>query len=80
MSFVTKLAAQQARRLTDTGVRRGASGNGVWLAIAVVTGGFRLVRRLGTRKREVVFSQVLKPGESFNINHLLEDRLGRPRG
>lgn len=71
-------AAKQFRRLGDTGLKRGAGGNGVWLGIWLVVGGIRLMSRLGARKREVVFRRVLEPGETLNIAHLLEDMKGRP--
>lgn len=65
-------------RLGDEGWVRGARGNGLWLAIGLVTGGIKLMSRLGTRKREVLFSQELAAGEALRITHLLEDRKGRP--
>lgn len=78
MNPLVKVAVKQARRLGDTGMRRGAGGNGIWLAVGLVVSGMRLVGRLGERKRDVVYSEVLKPGETLNVRHLLEDRLGRP--
>lgn len=66
------------RLLTDVGWARGARGNGLWLTVAVIVSGLRLVARLGSRKREVVYSEKLLPGEVLNITHLLEDRKGRP--
>ncbi len=66
------------RRLGDEGWSRGARGSGVWLAIGILTGGVRLLRRLGTREREVLYSRKLKAGETVRIRHLLEDRKGRP--
>jgi hypothetical protein len=82
MNLLAKLISPQAekvfRKLSATGFRRGASGNGVWLAIGIVVTGFRFMNKLGKREREIVFTQVLKPGETFKIAHLLEDRKGRP--
>ena len=80
MSAVTRIAAKQIKRLGETGMRRGAGGNGLWLAAGIVISGLRLVGRLGERKREVVYSEVFKPGETINVRHLLEDRKGRPAG
>ena len=80
MSAVTRIAAKQIKRLGETGMRLGAGGNGLWLAAGIVISGLRLVGRLGERKREVVYSEVLKPGETINVRHLLEDRKGRPAG
>ena len=78
MSAVTRIAAKQFKRLGETGLRRGAGGNGIWMAAGVVISGLRLVSRLGGRKREVVHSIELQPGETINVRHLLEDRKGRP--
>ncbi len=78
--IVAKQGAKQIKRLGETGMRRGAGGNGLWLAAGLVVSGVRLVGRLGERKREVVYSEILKPGETINVRHLLEDRKGRPAG
>ena len=50
--------------------RRARSGNGIWLAAAIVTGGLRLLRRWSRRKREVVFRSEVKPGEQLTIRHV----------
>ncbi len=76
--LVSKQATKQFRRLGDAGLKRGAGGNGVWLGVGLLVAGLRFMARLGTRKREVVFTQALEPGEALNIAHLLEDRKGRP--
>jgi len=77
MAFISRFLAKRVRLLAETGLRRGASGNGIWLAFGVVISGLRLVHRLGKRSRDVVFTEVLKPGEAFNITHSLVDRKGR---
>lgn len=64
--------------LGDLGWSRGSQGSGRWLAIGLVVGGVKLMGRLGTRKREVLFRRQLGPGEALRIAHLLEDRAGRP--
>jgi len=66
------------RRLGDEGWSRGAKGSGIWLAVGILTGGIRVLRRLGTRKREVLYSRELTAGETLRLSHLLEDRKGRP--
>ncbi|MGY9074780.1 MAG: hypothetical protein ACKVHU_17735 [Acidimicrobiales bacterium] len=71
-------AMKGGSRLGDVGFARGARGNGLWLSVGLIVGGIKQLSKLGTRKREVVFSKELAPGESFNISHLLEDRKGRP--
>jgi len=78
MKFFARLLGRGFRRLNDEGWSRGAKGNGIWLAAAVLIGGVRLMARIGGRKREVLFSQELLPGEALRVGHLLEDRLGRP--
>jgi hypothetical protein len=40
----------------------------------------RQIRRMGERKREVVWSGSLTPGQKLVVRHLLEDRKGRPTG
>ncbi|MFT7648675.1 MAG: hypothetical protein ACI8Y4_003427 [Candidatus Poriferisodalaceae bacterium] len=65
-------------KLGDIGFSKGARGNGAWLGIGLLVAGAKQMNKLGTRKREVVFTKTLKPGETFNISHLLEDRKGRP--
>lgn len=64
-------------RLGDAGWSRGARGSGLWLAVGLITGAIKLMARLGTRKREVLFSREIGPGEALRVTHLLEDRKGR---
>lgn len=78
MGLLAKPLIRVFRRLSDEGWSRGARGNGIWLAVAVLIGGVRFMARIGSRKREVLFSQELLPGEAIRVGHLLEDRLGRP--
>jgi len=69
-----------AVRLGNAGLARGSRGSGLWLSIAMIVGAVRLMARLGARKREVLFSTELLPGQSLDIRHLLEDRKGRAVG
>lgn len=78
MGFVTRRLTRGFRRLSEEGWSRGSKGNGLWLAVAIVIGGVRLMARMGARSRDVVFSQELLPGETLKIGHLLQDRVGRP--
>lgn len=78
MSIMWRLIARVFRKVSDAGWSRGAKGSGIWMAVAFVVGGLRFIARLGSRKRDVVFSQELLPGEVVRVAHLLEDRLGRP--
>ncbi len=45
-------------------------GNSIALAMTVIWGGFKLMRTLGARKREVVYSAKLAPGEGVRISNL----------
>ena len=78
LRFLGRRLAKGGNRLGDVGWARGARGNGMWLAVGLVVGAFKVMGRLGTRKREVLFSQELVAGEALRITHLLEDRKGRP--
>lgn len=49
--------------------RRARSGNGMWLAAAVVASGLRLIVRMSRREREVVFHSELAPGEQLMIRN-----------
>ena len=75
---IGRLLARGFGSLADVGWSKGAKGNGIWLAGAILISGLRFVGRLGSRKRDVVFSRELLPGEVLNISHLLEDMKGRP--
>jgi hypothetical protein len=75
--FVGRPLGRAGSRLGDAGWSRGTRGSGVWLAVGLIVGGFRFMGRLGTRKREVLLSRELAPGEALRITHLLEDRKGR---
>ncbi len=62
------------RRIGDAGWRNGLDGSGRWLAVAFVVGSLRLLVRLSTRSRDVVYSRTLAPGETLKIDHLVIDR------
>lgn len=53
-----------------TAIAKGVKGgNRLWLAVAVVIYGRRLIQRLGRGGPEVVYSETLAPGESLVIEH-----------
>lgn len=58
-----------AARAWDAIWRRARSGNGIWLAAAVVASGLRLIVRMSRREREVVFHSELAPGEQLMIRN-----------
>ena len=76
--LIGRSLARAGNRIGDTGWSRGARGSGLWLAIGLITGGVKLLARLGRRKREVLFSREISPGDTLRIAHLFEDRKGRP--
>jgi len=78
VKFIGRQILKVVSRLGDTGMSRGTRGEGAWLAVGLVVAGFRLMSRLGRRKREVVYSRELDPGETLEIRHLTVDRKGRP--
>lgn len=57
-------------RAVDALWRRARTGNGIWLAAAIVASGLRLLARWSKREREVVFRSELAPGEQFVIRHV----------
>lgn len=56
------------------GNRRGRDSE-LWASLLIVFGGLRLIRRLAKRRRDVVFSEKLKPGETLQIRHLASGQL-----
>ena len=68
------------RRLRDRAVgavwKRARSGSGIWLGVAIVASGLKLLVRLSRREREVVYRGELAPGESLTIEHLPRRRDG----
>jgi hypothetical protein len=77
-------AATRARSeisgLEYAGFRRAAGGDGAALAASAGLATIRHIRRMGERKREVVWSGSLTPGQKLVVRHLREDRKGRPTG
>lgn len=57
-------------RAADALWRRARTGNGVWLAAAIVASGLRLLARWSKREREVVYRGELAPGERLMIRHV----------
>ena len=48
---------------------RARTGNGIWLAAAIVASGLRVIVRLSRRQRAVVYRSELAPGEQLTIKH-----------
>ncbi|WP_419553268.1 hypothetical protein [Candidatus Poriferisodalis sp.] len=68
MAAKRRIGGLKARTM-DVLWRRARSGNGKWLAAAIVVSGLRLLVRISRREREVVFSGELAPGEELAIRH-----------
>jgi hypothetical protein len=71
-------AKAEAAGLEYEGFRRAAGGDGLSLALSSGLATVRTIRRMGQRKRDVVWSGSLTPGQKLVVRHLLEDRKGRP--
>lgn len=54
--------------------KRARSGNGIWLGVAIVVSGLKLLVKLSRREREVVYRSELAPGERLSIEHLPRER------
>ena len=70
-------AKAHASGLEYAGFRRGAGGSGAWLATSAGLATLRNIRRMGARKRDVVWTGTLTPGQKLVVRNLLEDRRGR---
>jgi hypothetical protein len=58
------------KSLVRIGFARGIGGSRGWLALGVVAGGLRLLRRMAKREADVVYSEELHPGQSLVIQHI----------
>lgn len=68
------------RRLQSIGLSRGlfAGSSRGWLVVGTAAWLLRNARRWSTPTEEVVYRQVLRPGETVHIDHTTVDRRGRP--
>ncbi len=55
------------RRLTTTGWRRGRSGSRIWLIVATVAGGVRLIRYFARDREDILFRTRLVAGDQFEV-------------
>jgi hypothetical protein len=55
------------RRLTTTGWRRGRSGSRIWLIVATVAGGVRLIRYFARDRADILFRTRLVAGDQFEV-------------
>ncbi len=57
------------KTLVRIGFARGIGGSRGWLALGVVAGGLRMLRRMAKREADVVYLKELHPGQSMVIQH-----------
>ena len=57
------------KSLVRIGFARGIGGSRGWLALGVVAGGLRMLRRMAKREPDVVYCEELYPGQSMTIQH-----------
>ena len=57
------------KTLVRIGFARGIGGSRGWLALGVVAGGLRMLRRMTKREADVVYLEELHPGQSMVIQH-----------
>ena len=57
------------KTLVRVGFARGIGGSRGWLALGVIAGGLRLLRRMAKREADVVYLEELHPGQSVVIQH-----------
>ncbi|HWI03548.1 MAG TPA: hypothetical protein VNT52_06905 [Acidimicrobiales bacterium] len=57
------------KSLVRVGFARGIGGSRAWLALGVVAGGLRMLKRLAKREADVVYREELHPGQSVVIRH-----------
>ena len=76
LGLIRKARARGLKSLSNRGFDNGIAGSGIWLGIALVAGGLRLMGRIGKRKEKIVYTTELVPGQQLVIDHLLETRGG----
>ena len=57
------------KTLVRIGFARGIGGSRGWLAVGVVAGGLRMLRKMAKREADVVYLEDLHPGQSVVIQH-----------
>jgi hypothetical protein len=57
------------KTLVRIGFARGIGGSRGWLAVGVVAGGLRMLRKMARREPDVVYLEELHPGQSVVIQH-----------
>ena len=70
---MAKRLRRMPARATDAVWRRALTGNGIWLAAAIMASGLRLLVRWSKREREVVYRGELAPGEHLMIRQVPPD-------
>ena len=57
------------KSLVRVGFARGLGGSRGWLAVGVIAGGLRMLRKMAKREADVVYLEELRPGQSVVIQH-----------
>ena len=57
------------KSIVRIGFARGIGGSRGWLAVGVVAGGLRMLRKMAKREPDVVYLEELHPGQSVVIQH-----------
>lgn len=57
------------KSLVRIGFARGIGGSRGWLALGVIAGALRMLRRMTRREPDVVYLEELHPGQSVVIQH-----------
>ena len=57
------------KSLVRVGFARGIGGSRGWLAVGVIAGGLRMLRKMAKREPDVVYREELRPGQSMTIQH-----------
>jgi hypothetical protein len=54
-------------RASTIGLRRGLTGNRMWLLLGIVAVGMRTIRRIARRDEQVLYRTVVRAGDLFEI-------------
>jgi hypothetical protein len=57
------------KTLVRVGFARGIGGSRGWLALGVVAGGLRMLRKMAKRQADIVYREELYPGQTVSIQH-----------
>lgn len=61
------MIAPLLRRMTKTGFQRGMAGSRVWLVVAIVATGLRVLRFLARDSEEVLYRTAIEEGDTLEV-------------